>query len=81
MNPEQAGHIRMFMFGVAQTISGIFCITAGGPVAYGLGWGIITTGMGTMVASLNSAYADYERARLDLQVWETNVKSVCSEGK
>jgi len=76
--PEQAGHIRMFMFGVAQTISGIFLITCGGPVLAAAGPGVIGAGIGCMFVGLNSAYTDYERACLDLKAIEEKAKQVGS---
>ena len=81
--PEQAGHVREFMFGVANTISGVFYVTVAGigGVSGAIAIGALSAGIYLMFNSLNSAYVDYERAKLDLQGVEANMKKACAEDK
>lgn len=79
--PEQAARIREFMCGIGSTISGIFFIVVGGlttPVG-GIGVTLAATGFGLMFTSLNNAYCDYERSKLDLKIIESQMKSACAK--
>jgi len=77
--PEQAGQVREFMFGVGQVISGVFCITVGGPVVSRVGWTLCVTGIGTMYRSMNQSWVDHQSALIELQTWEANVKKAAGE--
>ncbi|HEV7735799.1 MAG TPA: hypothetical protein VGO47_00260 [Chlamydiales bacterium] len=82
--PEQAAQVREFMFGVANTISGIFCIVVGGGIVTpvgAVGLTLAASGFYMMFNSLNNCYADYERAKLDLQAFETKMKNACEKDK
>jgi len=79
--PEQAANIRMFMLGVAQTISGVFLITVGGPASGRFGVSCVVGGIVLMGKSLNDAYADYERAKLDFQAIESKMTKACENDK
>lgn len=62
------------MFGVAQVICGIFCVTYGGSPGLIVGGGAVLTGLNCIFSSLNNGWVDHERAMIDLKTWETNVK-------
>lgn len=82
--PEQAAKIREFMYGVGSTISGIFFITVGGGILTpigGVGVGLASHGFYLMFTSLNSAYADYERSKLDLKIIESQMKNACAKDR
>lgn len=74
--PEQAKNIREFLFGTGQVIGGIFCIIVGGPITKGIGLGLVANGGSMMFVSLNQAYADYERAKLDMETLQSRAKKV-----
>jgi len=79
--PEQAAKIREFMCGVGSTISGVFFIVVGGistPVG-GIGITLAATGFYMMFTSLNNAYSDYERSKLDLKEIEAQMKNACAK--
>ena len=81
--PEEAAKIREFLCGVGSTISGVFCIVVGGlatPVG-GIGITLAFTGFYMMFTSLNNAYADYERSKLDLKILETQMKNTCAKDR
>jgi hypothetical protein len=70
------------MFGVANTISGVFCIVVGGGIvtpAGIIGLGLATSGIYMMFNGLNACYSDYEHAKLDLQDLEKKIKNACEK--
>ena len=74
--PDQAAQMREFMFGVGETIAGIFCATVspafGGYIAYG----IIADGTGRIFSSLNNIWAGHQ-AMIALKNWEqTSLKAI-----
>jgi|SRR5579872_262199 len=77
--PEQAAQVREFMLGVAEVISGIFCVTVT------TGWGVpvasVILGDGTfrMFSALNNIWADGQ-AMMALKNWEqTALKDAANE--
>jgi len=74
--PEQAKHIRAFLFGAGQVIGGIFCITTRTSVGFATRFTLVTNGAVMMFTSLNDAYSDYERAALELRILEARAKKV-----
>jgi hypothetical protein len=75
--PEQAAIVREFMFGVAETISGVFCATVGsGAGVTGVGIGLSIEGIRRMIISLNSLWAYHEQAYLDLKKWEESANQL-----
>ncbi len=81
--PEQAAKTREFMCGVGSTIAGIFFVVVGGvttPIG-GIGITLAATGFYMMFNSLNNAYSDYERSKLDLKTIEDQVKRACANDR
>lgn len=66
-NPDQAKHIRQFVFGIAEVISGIFIVTVGRVIPQSFGWGLIGGGISHMVTSLNTEWAEQEKRTLELK--------------
>lgn len=67
--PEQAAQIREFMFGVAEIISGIFCVTISSGFGSAIGWTITSDGVGRIYSSLNNVWAQHQ-AMISLKNWE-----------
>ena len=81
--PEQAAKIREFMCGVGSIVSGVFCVAVGGimtPMG-GIGITLAVSGFYMMFTSLNSAYSDYERSKLDLMTIEAKMKGACTKNE
>jgi hypothetical protein len=77
--PEQAALIREFMLGVAETISGVFCIAVGGIVTGPLGVVLCVDGSRRIVVVLSNIWADHERAMLDLKKWEETAQKAVTQ--
>jgi hypothetical protein len=81
--PEQAAKTREFMCGVGSTIAGIFFVVVGGvttPIG-GIGVTLAATGFYMMFSSLNNAYSDYERSKLELKTIEDQAKRACTNDR
>ena len=77
--PEQAAQMREFMLGVAEVISGVFCVTVstgfGTPVASV----IFGDGIFRMYSALNNIWAGHQ-AMIALKNWEqTSLKAAENE--
>jgi hypothetical protein len=72
--PEQAALIREFMMGVAETISGIFCVTVGAGITGPIGAGLCVDGTRRIILTLSNVWATHERAMIDLRKWEATVQ-------
>jgi hypothetical protein len=68
--PEQAALVREFMLGIAETISGVFCVSATAGVGFYAGGGLFFDGLRRMYLTLSKIWADHERAMIDLKRWE-----------
>lgn len=75
-SPEQAAIIREFMFGIAETIAGIFCVTVSAGAGTSIGIPLILDGPRRIYVTLNNVWALHERAMLDLKKWEESAQKV-----
>jgi len=77
--PEQAAHIREFMLGVGETISGVFCAVVSPTTGLVIGIGVATDGVFRMFSALNNVWTDHQ-AMLSLKKWEqSSLKAAVSE--
>lgn len=72
--PEQAALIREFFLGIAETISGIFCVTVGSGALLAPGVTLCIDGPRRMFLSLNNLWADHEQALIDFKNWEGSAR-------
>lgn len=77
--PEQSEVIREFMLGVAEVISGIFCVTVGSTVGINnFGYGVLIGGSYRMLMAINKLTTEHEKAMVELKEWEEKTKKFAS---
>ncbi len=77
-SPEQSAIIREFMLGVAETISGVFCVVAGSGVVSPAGIGLTIDGSRRILLTLNNLWTEHQKALVDLRKWEENTQKAIS---
>jgi hypothetical protein len=77
--PEQAAIVREFMLGVAETISGVLCVSVGAGTTAHVGIGLFIDGSRRIFTTLNALYASQERAIIELKMWEENAKNTLKQ--
>ena len=64
------------MMGVAETISGVFCMAVGSVAGQGVGLTLIGDGCIRMSHTLLELWAQHEIAMLEFKKWETSARSL-----
>jgi hypothetical protein len=73
-DPDQAATIREFMLGVAETLSGIFCVSVGAGLTAGGGLVLLYDGPRRIFLSLNRLWTEHEKGMIALKEWEHKVE-------